>query len=128
MTKTQKDKIIEMRKEEITYSAISEELNIPVSTIKTFCRRNNMTRNTKKGVCKNCGKVITQKIITKPRMFCCEKCKKDWWNKHRTERKSSKLCKIECAFCGKVFIDYKTTNRKYCSQDCYRKRKKLNEE
>lgn len=43
MTNLQKDQIIAMREQKVTYATISEALGIPIGTIKTFCRRNSMT-------------------------------------------------------------------------------------
>ena len=43
MTNLQKDQIIAMREQKVTYATISETLGIPIGTIKTFCRRNSMT-------------------------------------------------------------------------------------
>ena len=43
MTNLQKDQIIAMREQKVSYATISETLGIPIGTIKTFCRRNSMT-------------------------------------------------------------------------------------
>lgn len=124
MTDLQKEKIVAMREQKVTYAAISEALGIPVSTIKTFCRRSGMTseRAKSKSHCKNCGSELTVTPRSKPRLFCSEYCKQTWWNKHRKERVSAKMILHTCPTCGKVFADYSGANRKYCSQNCYRGR------
>ena len=124
MTKEEKEEIISLRNQSVTYAEISKELNIPVSTIKTFCRRAGMVTPVKKNipVCKNCGKAISKISATKPRLFCCDKCKMDWWNQHRNERVSSKIITKNCAACGKPFKSYIGANRKYCCSACYRER------
>lgn len=124
MTDLQKEKIVAMREQKATYATISETLGIPVSTIKTFCRRNGMTADAppSKPCCKNCGAELTGTLKAKPRLFCSEQCKQIWWNKHRRERVSEKIIPHTCPACGKVFADYSGANRKYCSQKCYRER------
>lgn len=124
MTELQKKQIVAMREMKATYATISEALNIPVSTIKTFCRRNSITAEAKKGkpVCKNCGAELTNTPGARPRLFCCDHCKQVWWNKHRSERVSTKLVPHTCLTCGKLFMDYAGANRKFCSQACYRER------
>lgn len=125
MTNLQKDQIIAMRDKKTTYAAISEALGIPVSTIKTFCRRNGMTteRSQSKPCCKNCGAELSNSPKARPRLFCSDQCRQNWWNKHRRERVSAKIVPHTCPTCGKVFADYSGAHRKYCSQECYRERR-----
>ena len=125
MTDLQKDQIIAMREKKVTYATISENLGIPVSTIKTFCRRNGMSteRTPSKPCCKNCGGELTNTTKARPRLFCSDQCKQNWWNKHRRERVSAKIVPHPCLTCGKVFADYSGAHRKYCSQECYRERR-----
>lgn len=124
MTDLQKKQIVALREQKVTYASISEDLGIPVSTIKTFCRRNGMTteRSQSKSCCKNCGAELSNTPKARPRLFCSNHCKQTWWNKHRRERSSSKIVPHTCPTCGKVFADYSGANRKYCSQECYRER------
>lgn len=124
MTDLQKKQIVAMRNEKATYAAISETLGIPVSTIKTFCRRNGMVTETSTGklCCKNCGTELIRTPNAKPRLFCSDRCKQIWWNRHRYEHSSVKIFPHTCPICGKIFVDYSGANRKYCSQECYRKR------
>ena len=42
MTDLERRKIVVLRSEGKSYSAISCELNLPVNTVKTFCRRNRL--------------------------------------------------------------------------------------
>lgn len=126
MTDMEKKQIICMREQNLTYAAIAEEIGIPESTIKTFCRRNSMMAvrtPKKKDCCKNCGaKISNTEKTARTRVFCSVKCKQTWWNKHRNERHSEKIVPHSCLVCGKQFLDYSGANRKYCSQVCYHKR------
>ena len=124
MTKAQKEKIISLRKQKATYATISQEIGIPVNTIKSFCSRNGVSAEPQhpKNVCKHCGAVLAETSGTKPRLFCCDSCKQAWWNNHRKERVSKRMTTHTCPTCGRVFMDYVGANRKYCSQECYRER------
>ena len=123
--KQQKQTIREMREGNCGYTEIARKLDLPVNTVKSYCFRNGLNTealNDKDDKCKCCGKIIKQKSKTRPRIFCCDACKSDWWNKHRFERKSRKITEHICPVCGLSFFDYITANRIFCSQACYRKR------
>ena len=124
MTDLQKRQIVVMRQQNTTYTTISAALGIPVSTIKTFCRRNGMvaTIAKTKPICKNCGGEIANTPGARPRLFCSDHCKQQWWNRHRKERVSTKMVQHTCVTCGKPFTDYIGAVRKYCCQACYRGR------
>jgi len=124
MTNEEKTLILTLRKQNLTYAAIAEKVGIPTNTVKTFCNRNaEKLKHLDDGVyCKNCGAKIVKTSKARPRLFCCDKCKQTWWNKHRAERVSAKMIPHICSTCGKPFMDYGGANRKYCSQACYRER------
>lgn len=124
MANLQKDQIIAMREQKVTYATISETLGIPIGTIKTFCRRNSMTtaRTLSKPCCKNCGGELTNTPKARPRLFCSDHSRQNWWNKHRRERVSAEILPHTCPTWGKVFADYSGAHRKYCSQECFRER------
>ena len=124
MTDLQKKQIAAMRNHKATYAEISEALGIPVGTIKNYCYRYGLTVSThsNKPRCKNCGAELTNTPKSRPRLFCSDRCKQTWWNKHRHERTSAKIVPHTCPTCGKLFADYSGANRKYCSQECYRER------
>lgn len=130
MDATQKAKIISMRKRKIPYATIAETVNLSVGTVKSFCHRNNITAEEKSNPtgCKNCGAAIKEESKTKPRLFCCDHCRQQYWNKHRVERQSKKMSPHTCPTCGKVFMDYIGANRKFCSQACYRERSERDEQ
>lgn len=125
MTATQKEIIHRLRQQGKGYAEISKVLGLPAATIKTYCYRNRLhteVLTTKFGVCKNCGKAITEKSKTRPRVFCSDTCKCSWWNAHRRERNNDNIIEYTCEICGKHFFDYANANRKFCSLSCYRNR------
>lgn len=69
--------------------------------------------------CQNCGAKIIQKASAKPRKFCCDKCRYQWWNAH-LDQMNQKIChEITCQHCGKTITVYEAKRRKYCSHECY---------
>ena len=125
MTTTQKETIQRMRLQRIGYTQIAKEVGLTVNTVKMYCYRNGLNTEAlikNAALCKNCGKVITEKSKTRPRVFCSEECKRAWWNAHRKERKNDNIVEYACTTCGKHFFDYAHSNRKFCSLACYRNR------
>lgn len=129
MTDAQKNQITKFRIAGNSYGMIAKELDLPVNTVKSFCRRNNIsginagepqavlaTENTR---CENCGEVIRQTAKRKPKRFCCDKCRNQWWNAHLDLVKRKAVYKFKCVGCGREFTVYGNANRKYCSHECY---------
>jgi DNA-binding CsgD family transcriptional regulator/endogenous inhibitor of DNA gyrase (YacG/DUF329 family) len=131
MTENQKQTIIKMRLEGTSYSAIAAALDVSENTIKSFCRRNGLNTKTplsvrKKiskvlqgDVCKQCGESMRQKPKSKPKMFCSDKCRRDWWKAYNSSPNRKAFYHLTCYGCGKEFNSYGNSSRKYCSHDCY---------
>ena len=123
MTSKQKSEIVRMRGKGTSYRQISDILNIPESTIKSYCKRNNIQKGAAQGAefvsCLQCGKAIECKEKTKRRKFCCPQCRVKWWNSHPEAVNRRALYKSRCAYCGKEFEAYGNNHRKYCSHKCY---------
>ena len=129
MTQAEKEKIKQMRIRGVSYSEIGKRLDLNVSTVKTYCRRNKLqTANLQPLeawrdfaaaiVCKQCGKPLLQGFRQKPKQFCSDKCRMAWWNTHRDEVNKKSVRKLVCSACGRTFESY-DTNRKYCCHACY---------
>nr|CDL66842.1 unnamed protein product [uncultured bacterium] len=80
--------------------------------------------------CCICGNPITQPKTGRPRRFCCEKCRREWWKAHPEAVKKSEKASytLVCEQCGKPFISYGNKNRKYCGRECYFRHRFLAEE
>lgn len=125
MNALQKEQIHKMRLQFIGYADIAKELGLSANTVKSYCFRHDLHTEAlfnNADRCKNCGKVITNKSKTRPRKFCCDACKRIWWNAHRYERSNENIIECTCVACGKTFKDYVKARRKFCSVDCYRER------
>jgi endogenous inhibitor of DNA gyrase (YacG/DUF329 family) len=124
MTTIEKENISKLRHAGFGYTAIANELNISINTIKSFCKTNNLggvkakKNNLTKEIsfCLNCGLELVHTPGKKKKKFCSDKCRSQWWNNNR-EGKSS--YQIRCKACNKTFHTYKNSNRKYCSHECY---------
>lgn len=126
MTDEQKTKIAEMRNSGVSYVKIGEALGISKNTVKTFCRRNNLTAGTVAqedyspiSTCRECGKALTQVDGQKRRVFCCRECREKWWHAHPERLNKKAVYAFQCAGCGKQFTAYGNNRRKYCSHECY---------
>lgn len=127
MTDTEKIRIEEMRRDGMGYSRIAKALGLSDNTVKSFCRRNNLTgiievpQPKTDGVrfCRCCGKEIPQVVGRKEKKFCSDSCRTKWWNSHLDQVKRKAVYKFSCVYCKKSFTAYGNANRKYCSHKCY---------
>lgn len=126
MTNEEKEKVLLLRRAGRSYNQIASETGIPVGTVKTFCRRNNVEVDTEGTVipakvskCHFCGKPVTQVPGRKEKKFCSNTCRDKWWNAHLSEIKRDAMDECECPVCGKKFYAYPKRHRKYCSHACY---------
>lgn len=126
MNQLTQTKIIQLRNQGLGYTKIAQQLNMSVNTIKSFCRRNNVTISNGKGIeldnktkCEYCGTSIQQINGRKVKRFCCSKCRNKWWNTHLHLVKRKAIYNYKCLNCKKNFEVYGNKNRKYCSHECY---------
>ena len=120
MTREQKSAVIRLRTDGVTYSDIAQRLNLSINTVKSFYRRfKDTTDGSISAVCKCCGKPIVQPNGTRPKIFCSDKCRMNWWNSHRDEVRKKAVYNYRCECCGKLFQAYGNKHRKYCGRSCY---------
>lgn len=129
MTDHQKAQIIKLRAAGNGYGKIARTLGISLNTVKSFCRRNDISRNSfsepsatftgETTYCENCGRPIRQIEKQKKKRFCCDKCRNAWWNSHLDQVKRKAVYYFKCPHCGKEFRVYGDKRRKYCSHACY---------
>lgn len=131
MTAEQKEKIQQLRRQGVGYGQVAACLGISKEAVKSFCRRNpaqgfaqdtsadNTVLADEGIVCKQCGKLLTQKPNQKPKRFCSDDCRLAWWRKNESELNKKALYLLRCAYCGKEFESYGNKARKYCGHACY---------
>ena len=127
MTIQEIERIRELRLAGKSYTQIGSQMCLSRDTVKSACRRNGILSAPQQGqlagevrnVCRQCSRVITQGVSGKPKRFCSEACRRQWWNNHRANGKRKTAVQYTCAFCGRPFEDYAKSQRKYCRHDCY---------
>lgn len=128
MTDNQKRLVIKLRSEGLSYKEISRNSQIPLNTVKSFCKRNainpendkeTITETNRSDFCRNCGKPIMSIPHHRARKFCSRECGLEWWHEHPEKGNRKAMYQIVCSGCGQTFSSYGNKNRKYCSHQCY---------
>lgn len=132
MTNDEKKIINRLRNDGMSYARISLRLGMSENTVKSYCRRNDLggvgqadpdnmeTAEESYTVCQQCGKKINRIPKQKPRKFCSDNCRRDWWKANNSDTPNRKAYYfLTCACCGKKFESYGNKDRKYCSHACY---------
>lgn len=128
MTDQQGEEIIRLRGLDYGYKTIAGKLGIPVETVKSHCKRHNITKGVPPSdnstlpmehCCLQCGKPIIQDPKRKEKKYCSDACRNKWWNSHPelVKKKTGRI--VICAKCGREFYVNMQSNRKYCSHACY---------
>lgn len=116
MTTEERKKIEGLRSKGYGYKRIAEELDIPLGTVKSYCRRNEVNGTEKR--CPVCGKLIEANKIGHPRKYCSKKCRDAYWREHTDMINSKSARRHVCKCCGKEFRTYRDDS-KFCSTGCY---------
>ncbi len=125
MTDKDKDNVRKLREMGYGYKRIANTTGISINTIKSFCRRNEDLRTqaiikAKEGIfCKHCGKRLIQSTGHRPKKFCGDPCRRQYWNDHHELLKKITYTTLVCKCCGKDFQIYGGRRQKYCSHGCY---------
>ena len=119
MTDEQKQQIIALRRDGAGYGRIAAQLQLSINTVKSFCRRHSLVAKSEASVCEQCGKPIEQNPGRKRKRFCCDDCRNKWWNEHLELVKRNAVYTYTCPACGKEFMVYGNSHRKFCSHACY---------
>ena len=99
------------------YRRIAAELEISPNTVKSYLQRHPV--ETEYGICPQCGKPVHQTPGRRKRRFCSDGCRMLYWNSHKNQVKRQAYYDCVCLNCGKKFVSYGNSRRKYCSRDCY---------
>ena len=113
MTDMEKREIAQLRGLGVSYGKISRQLDIPLSTVKSYCLRNNVASGDERRVCMQCGRPVVQENGRVEKKFCSDSCRIKWWNHHTHLMQTNAVC----IHCGKAF--HGRSGRKYCSHQCY---------
>lgn len=128
MNSLQKDRISLLRTNGESYNRIANALGLSVNTVKSYCRRNNISCNAPivtpityidQAFCRQCGNVLPQTPHKKTLKFCSDECRVKWWNAHPDKVNKKAIYSFTCVHCEKSFTAYGNSSRKYCSHECY---------
>lgn len=129
LTKSQTDRIRELRSQGVGYRLIAQELNISRDTVRYFCKTQGLDGYAEEqippasgeGICLQCGAQIQQPDTGRRKRFCSDACRWKWWheNSEALLRPSATHQEVTCANCGKTFSAYRTKARRYCCHACY---------
>lgn len=133
MNPEQKNMIQDLRNSGCGYKEISEQLQISINTVKSYCKRHDLARLGKRNsgsvrFCLQCGNEIKQEQHRKTKKFCCDRCRMIWWREHSSLLRTPSKQTFICPVCHEAFSAYSSTKQKYCSRLCYsRSREAANE-
>ena len=89
MNNNQKSQVMALRQQGLGYLKISKLLNLPLTTIKSYCKRNSIDKDSQQTVscsdvsyCKYCAKELTQTPHHRKKLFCDDSCRMSWWAEH----------------------------------------------
>lgn len=120
MTDMERSQILQMRSTGSGYKQIASALGLSLSTVKAFCRRAQAAALAPgEAECKMCGKKFIRKPPNEKQIFCSDKCRCAWWNRHKDQVKKKAFYQFTCKQCGAPFESYGAANRKFCSVQCY---------
>lgn len=129
MTERERIQIRKRRSQGQSMEAIASSLGLNRNTVKSYCKREGITprldpdqnksikTSPNTGYCASCHKPIEHIPKQKPKRFCSDRCRYQWWGEHRKEHSTHKAHEQSCAYCKELF--YSPAKRKYCSHPCY---------
>lgn len=124
MSKDKKERIIELRYKGKSYGDIAETLRTSKESVRSVCRRKNLTDNDLESisVCLNCGIPISQPKRGSRKAFCSERCRTAW--RRANNRISETIYHRTCQECGSEFNTVGNKTQRYCSRNCYFKHRR----
>lgn len=112
--------IKKMREDGASFAEIANFFSLSPNTVKSICYRSNTQTLSapmqKSGLCRNCGRLLSPSANAGKKIFCCNQCRYDWWNRLR----SRQPYRLTCYYCGKEFISFGNRKKKFCGRECYR--------
>lgn len=110
----------------------AEVTGLTTDTVRNLCRKialaetdeNLAIKIGNNEACAFCGEPLEQHGgAGRPRRFCSEHCRRQYWRLHRDEQKKNPdiVYTRICRYCGRPFEIYGKNDRKYCCRDHYLK-------
>ena len=132
MTEIQGMQILSLRKQGLGYKKIASIVNVSRDSVRSYCkcrglngylsREFDFEKEVKLGnVCSFCGGKINKSVTGRPKRFCSDACRRNYWKGHREEIKKnpSAIYIRECRYCNEIFETYGNKTRKFCCHEHY---------
>ena len=133
MTEEQKMQVRTLRQKGLGYQAIGTILNLTRDSVRSYCKNHGLNgvsmvvhMNTQERIkngeaCCYCAGPLKQNKTGRPKRFCSENCRREYWKRHRMEgqRSVEATYTYECPYCHKIFEAYGNKHRKYCCHAHY---------
>ena len=121
-----------LRKNGMGLRRIADVTELTLDAVRNLCRKitppetdeNLHIRMNNKEACVFCGTPVEQHGgAGRPRRFCSDYCRRQYWRLHREEQKKNPdiIFTRICRYCGEPFEIYGKNDRKYCCRDHYLK-------
>lgn len=114
----QKDLIIALREEGLSYREISERTGASSEYARSVYSRAQRKKNHQfsvtDGICKFCGERLTYTAGAKKKQFCNDACRISYYNQHNLRKPYIR----DCEYCGQEFVAYGYPKKRFCSREC----------
>ena len=122
MTTEEKNKVLTLSRKGMEGKEIAKSLSIPYENIKKYLQRHKDDPVT----CSFCGNEMSQQVGKRFKRFCCDKCRMNYWNRHKKVESRKSTIKRICEHCGQPFFDFQNRGRRFCSRACHLKHRYSN--
>ncbi len=119
MNDLQIEQINRLRRDGKGYRAIASELELPVNSVKSWCRRHPIEIESI-GKCLCCGTEIISRPHKRQRRFCSDECRLVWWKDNPDKRTFKTKYSHVCRYCGAEFFNNRI-RADYCCRECFAK-------
>lgn len=115
-----KDLIVAYRDNGLSYKEVAEKTDTTEQFCRTVCSRAHRKRNDNQyqddGTCRYCGNPLSYTNGAKPKQFCDDKCRSDFYNRVKMQ----KTYILTCETCRQKFASHGNANKRFCSKECLR--------
>lgn len=134
VTALQQEQIRRLRSQGAGYRQIAGLLNLDREDVRYCCKKLGLDgKNTIEvpeaapvkepdtEICKYCGSELIQPQTGRKKQFCCDACRRKWWNQNRSQiqQNPTSIYGYTCKRCGKEFTAYGNSHRQYCCYECF---------
>ena len=125
LNKSQIKQVKALRSQGFGYKKIADQIGATRDEVRYACKSfENVSAKTAAitdaiAVCQQCGEPLQISETGRPKKFCSDRCRIQYWSAHRDDvNKASSAVYIKvCLYCGKSFEAYGHKEAKYCCHE-----------